>query len=471
MATKRLLPPPAAVGFLLPNFLGFLAFVLFPVGLSFVMAFTNWTLKPAVPFNVVGLRNFRDLLGFRPVNAGDLGVAWGYVLAVVALLAGVVSALWANLSNWRGLKTTGLLLMLIGTAAVVGGVARQGIGTVYVGAVALVCGAVAAAREDATWRFGAGWAPGVLIALGAAGLTCMGGRMWATHELTDPRFWKYFYNTVFLMGAIPLKIAGALGLALLVNHRLPVGSGRRRIALAALLAVSGLVSAAVLAGCGFADAALLAGLFWFIAILAVLWNVVAFRTIFYLPTFTAGVALMILWKALYRPEGPINTVLGGLFSGLGLGIEAPNWLGSVAWAKPALIIMGLWIAIGGTTMLLYLAALSNVPQELLEAADVDGAGRWARFRYVIWPQLAPTTFFITVMSVIGGFQGGFQQARVMTGGGPDGATTTLSYYIYTKAFLDLDLGYAAAVSWVLFGIIFLATALNWRFGKGTEVDI
>jgi len=131
--------------------------------------------------------------------------------------------------------------------------------------------------------------------------------------------------------------------------------------------------------------------------------------------------------------------------------------------------MGVWTAIGGTNMLLYLAGLSNVPRELLDAAEVDGANRWARFRHVTWPQLAPTTFFISIISIIGGFQGGFEQARVMTGGGPAGSTTTLSYYIYNKAFQELDLGYAAAISWVLFAVIFTATALNWRFGKELEV--
>jgi multiple sugar transport system permease protein len=116
-------------------------------------------------------------------------------------------------------------------------------------------------------------------------------------------------------------------------------------------------------------------------------------------------------------------------------------------------------------MLLYLAALTNVPQELTEAAELDGAGRWQVFRNVTWPQLAPTTFFIVVMSFIGGLQGGFEQARVMTGGGPAGTTTTLSYYIYTKAFEQFQIGYASAVSWVLFAIIFAVTLINWKFGN------
>ncbi len=97
---------------------------------------------------------------------------------------------------------------------------------------------------------------------------------------------------------------------------------------------------------------------------------------------------------------------------------------------------------------------------------MDGAGPWARFRHVTLPFLAPTTFFISMMSIIGGLQGGFEQAKIMTNG--TYGTTTLSYYIYNKAFLDLDLGYAAAVSWVLFLCIFVATALNWKFGKAAD---
>ena len=134
-------------------------------------------------------------------------------------------------------------------------------------------------------------------------------------------------------------------------------------------------------------------------------------------------------------------------------------------ARDAIIIMGVWIAVGGNNMLLYIAALSNVPQHLYEAAAMDGAGRWARFRHVTWPQLAPTTFFIVVMSFIGGLQGGFEQARIMTAGGPAGTTTTISYYIYNKAFVEFQIGYASAIAWILFIIIFGITLLNWKFGS------
>jgi multiple sugar transport system permease protein len=195
---------------------------------------------------------------------------------------------------------------------------------------------------------------------------------------------------------------------------------------------------------------------------------------------------MLLWKALYNPEfGPVNAVLEWFFQGIGSkDYVGPNWLNSTnnllalsaervgvdtnSWglgAREAIILMGLWGSVGGGNMLLYLAALMNVPAELTEAAELDGAGKWQTFLHVTWPQLAPTTFFITVMGVIGGLQGGFEQARLMTEGGPAGTTTTLSYYIYNKAFTEYQMGYACAVAMILFVLILGMTALNWKFGN------
>jgi multiple sugar transport system permease protein len=304
-----------ALGFLMPNFLGFLIFSAGPVVFSLVVSFSNWNLMRTVPFQWIGFENFREL-----------------------------------------------------------------------------------------WN--------------------------------DEKFWLYFINTGYLMLGMPIAIAGALFLAVLLSQKLR--------------------------------------------------GVVAYRTLFYLPHFTRGVALFILWKALYNPDfGPVNAALEFVLSAVGLGdVSAPQWLISTLnllgltveevgvsakqWglgARDAILIMGIWAAIGGNNMLLYIAAISNIPQDLYEAAEIDGAGWWARFRHVTWPQLAPTTFFIVVMSFIGGLQGGFEQARVMTGGGPAGTTTTLSYYIYIKAFEEFQIGYASAVAWVLFGIIFGVTLVTWRYGS------
>ena len=241
--------------------------------------------------------------------------------------------------------------------------------------------------------------------------------------LTDRRFWGFFGNTAYLMLGIPVAIAGSLFLAVILSAKLR--------------------------------------------------GLVVWRTMFYLPTITSGVALFILWKAIYNPEfGPLNTALSGLFGMLGIDIKPPDWLLSIAWAKPAIMIMGVWTAIGGTNMLLYLAGISNVPPELYEAAEIDGAGRWAMFQHVTWPQLAPTTFFIVIMSAIGGLQGGFEQARVMTSGGPAESTVTLGYYIYMKGFEEYQLGYASAIAWMMFVLIFVMTLINWKFGKSAfDVDV
>jgi multiple sugar transport system permease protein len=133
------------------------------------------------------------------------------------------------------------------------------------------------------------------------------------------------------------------------------------------------------------------------------------------------------------------------------------------------MIMGFWGSMGGTSMILYLAGLQGISPQLYEAAEIDGANAWHKFRYITFPMLSPTTFFIFITSVIGGFQGGFQAAYVMTKGGPNGATSTISYYIYNHAFQWFNMGYAAAISVVLFAMVFVVTMINWRFG-GRKVN-
>ena len=113
-------------------------------------------------------------------------------------------------------------------------------------------------------------------------------------------------------------------------------------------------------------------------------------------------------------------------------------------------------------MILYLAALQGVPRFLYEAAEIDGANSWQKFWAVTWPQISPTTFFIATMSIIGGFQAGFDPAYIMTGGGPNGSTTTIIYYIFNNAFKWHQMGYAAAISWILFLVIFIVTIAKWK---------
>ncbi|MGH7213373.1 MAG: ABC transporter permease subunit [Tepidisphaeraceae bacterium] len=463
--TQRPRLPLAVVGFLAPNFVGFLVFTLFPVLLSLWMAFTNWSLKPAVELEFLGLRNFADLLGVRAREASNPAISFSYLACALLLVLGVTGTLWSGVGRWRGTKLSGVVLALAGAGAVLFGIALgAGQGIIIAGIVALLCGLISSRREDLAWEIGPAVLPPLLIVGATFGLWLLNGPMWSAYEARDGRFWFYFYNTLYLMLGIPFSIAGALGLAMLLSDDLPMGAPARAVSAGACVGAA-LIAFTLLWMSGYRNLAALAGVLGLIGALGLAFDMVAFRTIFYLPTFTAGVALFILWKALYNPDsGPINAMLASI------GIaDPPNWLGDVAWAKPALILMGIWIGIGGTTMLLYLAGLTNVPKELLDAAEVDGAGRWHRFRHVTWPQLAPTTFFVSIMGIIGGLQGGFEQARVMTNGGPAASTTTLTFYIYNKAYQDLDLGYAAAISWVLFGIIFVATAINWRFGKELEV--
>lgn len=233
------------------------------------------------------------------------------------------------------------------------------------------------------------------------------------YEPNDPFFWQYLYNTVYLMLAIPVTLAGSLTLAIALNQKIR--------------------------------------------------GVVVYRTLYFLPSVTSGVAVLVLWKWLYNTDlGAINMLLSSL------GVQnPPDWLGSSQWAKPALMLMGFVMGVGGSSMILYLAALQGVPRELYEAATIDGAGGWQQFRRITWPLISPTTFFLAIMSIIGGFQGGFMQAYVMTGGGPAGSTTTLEFYIYNKAFTVFNMGYASAIAWFLFVVILGLSLLTWKVGGRT----
>ena len=183
-------------------------------------------------------------------------------------------------------------------------------------------------------------------------------------------------------------------------------------------------------------------------------GVVIFRSIFLLPYVTVTVALSLVWKWLYLPDiGLINSVLGVV------GFNGPAWLTSQTWAMPALILMSVWKGFG-YNMVIFLAGLQGIPDHLYDAAKVDGATAWRRFLNVTLPLLSPTTFFVVVISVISSFQV-FDQALIMTNGGPGTATTTLVLYIYQKGFQSFDMGYAAAVALVLFAVIFVFTVIQF----------
>jgi len=213
-------------------------------------------------------------------------------------------------------------------------------------------------------------------------------------------------------------------------------------------------------------------------LLAVLLNqkvkgVTVFRTLFYLPALTPAVASALVWMWVFHPEsGILNSFLMTnvpvpTFGAEGLGMafrpliaHPPEWLQSSTWALPAFILMSLW-GIGGGRMIIFLAGLQGIADEYYEAARIDGAGALAQFRHITIPLLTPTIFFNMVLGVIGAFQV-FTAAYVMTGGGPNNATLFYVLYLYRHAFEQFHMGYAAALAWVLFIILFTFTLLQFK---------
>ncbi|MDC7234296.1 MAG: sugar ABC transporter permease [Spirochaetales bacterium] len=184
----------------------------------------------------------------------------------------------------------------------------------------------------------------------------------------------------------------------------------------------------------------------------------AFRTAFFIPVVTSWIAVALLWTWLFNPKfGLINYILALV------GINGPAWLYDPKWAMTAVIITSVWKDTG-YVMMLFLAGLQDIPASLLEAASIDGASGIKRFTAVTLPLLSPTTFFILVISLINSFQV-FDQVWVMTGGGPSGATSVLVEQIYKNAFRYNNMGYASAISLILFLIILIITVLQSRVQK------
>lgn len=239
----------------------------------------------------------------------------------------------------------------------------------------------------------------------------VGGRNYASLVLEDPLFWKSFGNTVFMVLALPLGMAASLAIALFLNTQIR--------------------------GMSF------------------------YRTVFFLPSITPAVATAVLWFALLNPDGLVNAGINATL-GKWFGFSAPAWLTDPAWSKPAMVLMGLWTAGGG--MILWLAGLQGIPKQLYEAAAIDGAGPLQRFRSITLPMLTPYIFFSFIVGVIGVFQI-FAQAVVLTQGGPADSTLFYVYYLFNNAFRYFKMGYASAQAWILFVILLILTALQWRISK------
>jgi len=184
-----------------------------------------------------------------------------------------------------------------------------------------------------------------------------------------------------------------------------------------------------------------------------------FRSAIFLPVAASTVAVAMIWRWIFNADfGLLNDFL------YRIGIShLPQWLIHPNWALVALIIFSVWKDVGFSTIL-FMAGLEGIPQELYEAGDIDGASSWAKFWNITLPLLSPTTFFVVVINVISSFQV-FDQAYVLTGGGPGNATTTIVYYVYNYAFQRFKMGYASSAAWILFAIIFVITIIQFKHQK------
>lgn len=226
------------------------------------------------------------------------------------------------------------------------------------------------------------------------------------HLLTDPGTRQVFTNTIFyIVGYFPLVYAGGLALAIVLNRRL---AGRS-----------------------------------------------AFRAAYFLPVVTSWVVVALVWQWLLNPStGLVNQILGFF------GLYEPGWWTDPTWAMPSVILASAWKDLG-FVMVILLAGLQTIPQQLYEAARLDGASGWKVFRHVTLPLLSPATFFVVVITLINGFQV-FDQVYVMTGGGPAGASQVVVGEIYDLTFRYGRAGEASALSWLLFLVILAVTALQIR---------
>ncbi|TLS48236.1 sugar ABC transporter permease [Paenibacillus antri] len=180
-----------------------------------------------------------------------------------------------------------------------------------------------------------------------------------------------------------------------------------------------------------------------------------FKIAFFVPYICSTVAIAAVWSALFHPsKGPVNQIL------IQLGVtDPPKWLVDTSYALVAVMIIYVWQLIG-YKIIIFIAGLSNIPNELYEAASIDGAGTMGQFWHVTLPLLGPTTFFLTITSIISSFKV-FDIIKFLTNGGPNDASTVIVYQIYEEGFQRFNMGYASAMSWVLFLMIVLVTSVTW----------
>ena len=224
--------------------------------------------------------------------------------------------------------------------------------------------------------------------------------------LHESRFWKSLSNTaLYVLFSVPLGLTGSLLIAVLLNQKVRA--------------------------------------------------IPVFRTLFYLPSLVPAVASSLVWAWVFHPDaGILNFALSKI------GIHGPKWLQDPKTALTSLIIMSLW-GIGGGRMLIFLAGLQGISDELYEAAQLDGAKGWACFRHITLPMLSPTIFFNLILGIIGSFQV-FTSAYIMTSGGPEDSTLMYVLYLYNNAFREFKLGKASAMAWILFIVLLGFTLIQFK---------
>ncbi|MDP2036578.1 MAG: sugar ABC transporter permease [Ignavibacteria bacterium] len=228
--------------------------------------------------------------------------------------------------------------------------------------------------------------------------------------LSDPLFWTAIKNTFyFVMVGGPLSVAASLAAAVLLNSKFIRFKG-------------------------------------------------VFRLIYFLPVVTTHVAVAIVWRYIYHPRfGLLNYLLGFI------GIGPVDWLGDPNWSMPAIILLVVWKNFG-YNMVIFIAGLQNIPEELYEAASIEGASAWQQFKHITIPQLAPTTLFISVITMIGYFQL-FAEPYVMTQGGPLNSTLSIVLYMYQEGFRWWNIGYSTALAFMLTVIILIGTSIQFKLQK------
>jgi len=188
-----------------------------------------------------------------------------------------------------------------------------------------------------------------------------------------------------------------------------------------------------------------------------------FKVAFFMPYISSVVAIAVVWQVLFHPSaGPINQTL------MSLGIDdPPKWIADPNFALLSVMLIQIWISVG-FNLIIYIAGLQSIPKELYEAADIDGANAWVKFRHITFPMISPTSFFLLITGIISTFKV-FDLIAVLTKGGPMHSTSMIVWHLYDTAFVNLDIGYASSMAVILFVIVFAITIIQW-FGQKKWVN-